>query len=144
MLFIILRKSRLLSLFIFMVSINLELRQVYNWLTITNVLASSNQGKRNDPNKGSPYNPSVFASPRVKFRSCGCEISPKWQRNFVRLNGNSRARQRNFVANFRRIFLRTKDEIQRISLSFLLHRTVNKKNQRTKTNKQLRCRAWWI
>ena len=43
----------------------------------------------------------------TKVRGCSCEIS-----------------LRNFVAKFRRTFARTKDEIRRTSLLFLLHSTV--------------------
>ena len=51
---------------------------------------------------------------KMKFRFSGCEISPRWQRNFVWLNENSRALWRNFVAKFRRIFARAKNEKHRI------------------------------
>ena len=34
---------------------------------------------------------------KMKFLFSGCEISPRWQRNFVWLNENSRALWRNFV-----------------------------------------------
>lgn len=56
---------------------------------------------------------------RAKFRfSCGCEISPRWQRNFVWFNESPWAMQRNFVASFGRLFVRAKDEIRRTSRSF--------------------------
>ena len=56
---------------------------------------------------------------KKKFRfSCGCEISPRWQRNFVWFNESPRAMQRNFVASFGRLFVRTKDEIRRTARSF--------------------------
>ena len=42
--------------------------------------------------------------------------------------------QRNFKANFRRIFARTKDEIRRISLSLLRHSTVRVRFQSLKVN----------
>ena len=56
---------------------------------------------------------------KTKFRFSGCEISPRWQRNFVWLNENTPALWRNFVAKFRRIFVRTKNEKHRISFAFL-------------------------
>ena len=52
------------------------------------------------------------------------EISPRWQRKFVWLDENSQALCRNFVAKFRRIFARTKNEKHRISFASLLHSTV--------------------
>lgn len=63
---------------------------------------------------------------KKKFRfSCGCEISPRWQRNFVWFNESPRAMQRNFAASFGRLFVRTKDEIRRTARSFFLHSTVS-------------------
>ena len=100
----------------------------------------------NDPNKGFSLQPAPIASEillcgnfvkanfrpgeisRVrifaptKFRQN--EISPRWQRNFVWLKESSRALGRNYVAKFRRVFARTKNEKHRISFAFLLHSTV--------------------
>ena len=52
------------------------------------------------------------------------EISLQWKWNLVWLNENTPALWRNFVAKFRRIFVRTKNEKYRISFAFLLHSTV--------------------
>ena len=93
---------------------------------------------RDDPNKGSHYNPSVFASIASEILSChfaranfvSGEISAErnlllWTRLFGKMTATFRLTQRkSAVANFRRIFARTKDQIQRISLSLLLHSTL--------------------
>ena len=93
---------------------------------------------RNDPNKGSHYNPSVFASiaseslpchfARANFLSVGISAERNlllWTRLFGKMTAKFRLPQRkSAVANFRRIFARTKDQIQRISLSLLLHSTL--------------------
>ena len=68
---------------------------------------------------------------RAKFREkeisllVSMRISPRWQRNCVWFNESPRALRRIFVASFRRLFARTKDEIRRTSPSFLLHSTVS-------------------
>ena len=55
---------------------------------------------------------------KTKFHFSGCEISPRWEQNFSWLNENSRV-----LTKFCWIFMRTKDKIHQISLSFLLHST---------------------
>ena len=57
----------------------------------------------------------------ANFRSC--ELSPRWQRISFD-STTSRALWRNFVAKFRWIFARTKNEGHRISFAFLLHSIV--------------------
>ena len=52
------------------------------------------------------------------------EISLQFMRNFVKITAKFRLTQRKFVAKFRRIFARTKNEKRRISFAFLLHSTV--------------------
>ena len=98
--------------------------------------------KRSNPNKGFHYNPRPFPakfgfveiSPMrifvmAKFQLN--EISLQWMRNFAKITAkfrltqrNSRVLRRKFVAKFRRIFARTKNEKHRISFAFLLHSTV--------------------
>ena len=46
-----------------------------------------------------PFFPSGEISAKRIAYICGCEISPRWKRNFVWRNENSQALQRNFFGN---------------------------------------------